>query len=69
MTLSRKSLFVRYFVDWTLSAVVFTVFAKYFGEFADARLFSSYAKRNDAAAITAAYSVELYALGFRSEKV
>lgn len=69
MTLSRKSLFVSNFVDWALCAVVFTVFTKYFGAFADAGFFSSCAKRDDAAAVIAADSTELYALGFRSEKV
>jgi len=52
----------------TFSAVVFAVFTKYFSEFADLRIHSSCAKRNDVPAMIAVKSCELYALGFRSER-
>lgn len=62
-------MFVSYFVDWALSSVIFAVFIKYFGTFADACFFPVYAKRDYTAAAFASDCRVLYALGFRSERI
>jgi len=56
------------FVDLKFSTVVFTVFTKYFNGFADLRIHSPSAKRNDVLAMIEAMSYELYTLGFWSKQ-